>query len=347
MITCDAIGNLAAEAWLARTGNPQARLTAEHIEAARRNRVDVSDRLSPAVEVKILDNKRLATFRNALSAGKGTSGEFTIPESAFVAPWEQALFAMPMRDLATTIRIDKGDVFREPMTDDTANEGRMLGESQTSTATDPTFQQIMHRPYKFHSDRVAVPSELAQDATNFPPQLAALLGARVARLQNRKFTLGSGASEPTGIVTAANAAGATVTAANAASIVADDLLNLIGGIGSGYLSRNCVFQMARSTLLACMKLKDGQGAYLFDRPSFTIAGFGVRLNHHLSAIGSGNTSVVFGDHSKYHIVDFAGVRLMRDGESRADLDEVAWAAIMRSTGNLLDAGQHPIAILTH
>ena len=343
----DAISSMAYEAWLARVVNRDARISSEHAESARRRKIDIFDRVPTSIEIDLMHAENYSRFRNNLSTGSGSAGGFSIA-TGFVGPWEQALLALPMRALATTIRVDHVGEYREPTTDDSANEGVLANDNSNLSAVDIAFGQIVHRPRKFHSNRVLVPNELQEDSTNFAPQLASLLGGRVSRLQNRKWTIGTGGGEPQGLVAACQTFGATVSAASATAIAGDDILGLLGVVGSGYIGPACVFQMNRATLLAVLKLKDGQGHYLFDRASFTIAGFRVFLNYHVSdTLASGNCSVLFGDFSKYHIVDFGGVRLMRDSESHADSDQASWGAIQRSSGALVDAGTHPVAALIH
>lgn len=348
MIACDNIGDLALHGWFVRNSRPDAKLTPDHYEAARRNKLDLADHIPENVELQMYDTKRLAAFRNALSTGVGTAGGFSIPDT-FMSAWELALTARPMRRLATVIRVASGPAYHEPMSDDSSSEGYVVGESNSNTAQDVAFAKLAHRPTKFHSGRVNVPHELEQDGLNFGPQLGGLLAARVSKLQNRKFTTGSGVSEPTGFITACSAAGATAAAQNAASIIGDDLMGLVGALGGGYLDETrCTFMMAKSTLLAMLKLKGGSGDYLmFDRGRLRILGFPIAINDHMPAIGTTNASVAFGDFSYYHVVDFGSARVMRDRESRADADVVGFGSILRSSGHLLDAGTHPIVTLVH
>jgi HK97 family phage major capsid protein len=57
-------------------------------------------------------------------------------------------------------------------------------------------------------------------------------------------------------------------------------------------------------------------------------------------------SILFGDFSKYLIRDVADIRLVRMDERYADYDQVGFTAFMRSDGDLLDAGTHPVKYLT-
>jgi HK97 family phage major capsid protein len=340
---------LAIEIALAR---PSARpsLSTEHQAAARTHGLDFAQRDGDdanELRIELADTQEL----RALSIQVGASGGFTTPETSFTAAWETSLVASPMRQAATVQRIDEGNVFKEPTINDTANEGFIVGENQQPQTQDVTFGLIEQRPYKYGSGRVLIPAELPESAgPSFPSQLARLLGDRVSRLQNRSFTTGAGASESLGIIPACVQNGGTVTAASSTAITEDDIFGLYDKLGSGYFDfEKCSFMMHKDTLLAVRKLKDSSGRPIFQFQDGRLDGFKILINHHCpSTIASGvNGSILFGQVSKYHIVDFRTLRLVRYAETHAESDQELWAAYQRSSGNLIDAGTRPVVCLTH
>jgi HK97 family phage major capsid protein len=346
---------LAIEAGLMRPAERR-KLSDEHRAAARLYKLDLdsderSARSDEEIRIELPDTESLRRELRALSIQTGAAGGFTTPEVNFVAAWETALVSLPMRRVSTVERIDEGDVFREPTVNDSANEGFIVGENQQAQTQDVTFGLIQHRPTKYGSGRVLVPAELPEDSgPSFPSQLARVLGTRVSRLQNRSFTTGTGASEALGIIPACVQAGATVTANSSTAVVADDLFSLYDKLGSGYFDfERCAIMLHKDTLLAVRKLKDGSGRPLVRFENGRLDSFRVILNHHCpSTIASGtNGSILFGDFSYYHVKDFRTLRLIRYTEAHADTDQELWAAFQRSSGNLVDAGTHPVVALVH
>ncbi len=327
----------------------QKRLTAEHHAAAKRFKIDVRARDVHEFAIELPDTRALYQFRNALSSSDGSRGAFTAPEVGFVAPWEKALTALPMRDLATITRIDSGNVYHEPTINDTLNEGGIVGENTSPTTQDVTFGRLTYTPYKFHSYPERVPAELPQDGTDFATQFGAVLAFRPARKMNSMFTNGTGAGQPMGVIPACIASGATVTAASASVIAYDDVMGLFDALGSGYFDFDrCRFMMNKTIYTTLRKLKDGQGRPLFNTNNGRLEGFRFVENHHMSStMSTGVCSLLFGDFSKYHVVDFRDLRLHRDTESHAESDQESWWAVQRSSGNLADAGTHPVVALVH
>ena len=87
----------------------------------------------------------------------------------------------------------------------------------------------------------------------------------MARIANSKLTTGSGSSDVEGIVT--NSA-ASVTAASATAVTADEIIDLIHSVDSAYCVGNVTFMMNDSTLAAVRKLKDGDGNYLWQMSNY-------------------------------------------------------------------------------
>jgi HK97 family phage major capsid protein len=295
---------------------------------------------------------RPAAESRALALQPNTAGGYKVPE-LFAEQIELALFeASALRRVARIIRTDKGGPFVMPSSNDTTIEGELIPENFLGTTQDAVFGSVTLGAYKFHSKRLVLPTELAEDALpTFLPSLAVMIGGRIGRIQNREFTIGTGASEPTGCVTAA-------TAASPTAIGGDDILNLLYSVDPAYReNQSSVFMMHSSIGKLVAELKDGQGRYLFplcaepapgDPPS--IRGFKIVFNPHMvTAPVSGARSILFGDFSRYAIRDVNEMRLRIYGQSAnlAEADQWAYAGHLRSDGNIIDAGTHPIMALQH
>lgn len=314
------------------------------------------DRTLREFDVQLADTATLLERRaeaRAQSVGLGTQGGYLAPEG-FADSVEQALFAADtIRSLATVIRTDGRGPFKFPTVNDVTNKGRLLPENSASTTTDAGFGQLVFHAYKYTSDRLDVPAELAEDAgAAFASmlRLGELAGARIARGQNAGFVTGTGASQPTGVVTACVQSGAIVSAGSPTAISSDDLMNLADGPDISYrFSPTSGFMMHPAVFKLVRKLKDGVGGLLFkpgrpDQP-LALAGHYLFLNNEMSSsVASGTVSVLFGDFSRYCIRDAGKMRVRSYSEASglAEKDVIAFSCELRSDGNILDAGTKPI-----
>lgn len=292
------------------------------------------------------EQRALATprFQAAQGTGAGTSGGYTVPEGFYGQLISAELAFGGMIEAAFVFDTDTGNPLPIPTDNDTANEGVIIGENTQATEQDVTFGATTLNAHTYSSKLVRVANQLLQDsAFNLEAFLASKLGTRLARVQNRHTTVGSGASQPTGAV---NASTLGVTAASASAIAADELIDLEHSVDPAY-RMNARYMMADSTLKAIKKLKDGEGRYLwtsglaFKEPD-SINGHRYVINQHMAAIGTGNKPMLFGDFTKYWIRRVRGVQVLRLTERYADYNQTGFLAFQRLDGNLIDAGTNPI-----
>jgi HK97 family phage major capsid protein len=177
--------------------------------------------------------------------------------------------------------------------------------------------------------------------------LGAMLGERLGRITNTKYTTGSGASTPRGIVTAASSG---VTAASGTQIAADELIGLVHSIDPAYRN-GAGFMMHDNIVLHLRKLKDGNGEYMWqsglrDGAPDRLLGYGITINQDMqSSVATGTKTVLFGQLSKYKIRRVNGMRLYRLQERYRDTDQDGFIAFIREDGNLLNAGTAPVKYL--
>lgn len=296
--------------------------------------------------------RRFGSAMNALSGEDGPSGGYT-KDQTLMNSLELAMLAYGgMMQVGEIIRTGTGEPLRWPTADDTDNTGAQIGENTShDSGSDPTFGAVMWNAYTFSSKIVKVPNELLQDSVfNLPQVLGGMLGERLGRIQNTKYTTGSGANTAKGITVCA-AAG--VTAASATSIAFDELIDLEHSIdpsrrkmpGVGYMFHD-------SVLKALRKLKDGEGRYLWQSGANsgapdTLNTYPYTVNQDMaSSIAASAISVIFGELSAYKIRQVGQIQLRRLDERFADTNQTGFLAIIRGDGNLLDAGDSPVKKLT-
>jgi HK97 family phage major capsid protein len=290
----------------------------------------------------------------ALTTSTGSSGAYTLP-TGFVPKLEVAQIAVSsVRSSSTVIRTDTGNALTFPTADDTSNTGAILAENtQFTTSTDPTFSTMTLNAYTYYSKPVLVPIQLLQDTgVDLENFIASALGIRIGRAQNAHYTTGDGSSKPNGIVTAATSG---KTAASATAITFPELVDLEHSIDPIYRSAPGVRYMFKdSTLQALKKLVDGSSRPLWQAgisATFangapdTINGYRYIINQDMPAMTTGLKSVLFGDLSKYIVRECLDFTLLRLNERYADYLQVGFVAFLRSDGDLLDAGTHPVKYL--
>ena len=283
------------------------------------------------------DRQVLVEHRD-LATSPGSAGGYTVPEGF----WAQV--AVTMKSFtgvkqagATVITTDSGNPLPWPTVDDTSNSGEQLAEGSAATVdTVLTFGVKTLNAYTYSSRIVKVSRQLLSDTgVDLEALLARLLGERIGRIENQRFTTGTGSGQPQGIVTGSS----TVAAANASSITYDDLVNLVHAVDEAYWPR-AAFQMNRATLGAVRKLKDADNRPLWE-PSMqagvpsTILGHPVVVNAEIANIGTGNRSVVFADHSEAYVVrEVNGLVVLRLDERYADALQVGFIAFHRADGTV-------------
>jgi len=248
-----------------------------------------------------------------------------------------------MRNVATIIQTATGNPMDMPTTDATAEEGEIVGENATATTADTAFGTESMGAFKYSSKAIAVPFELLQDSSiDLEAYILRLLAMRLARVQNKHFTIGTGTGQPGGIVTAATVG---ETAASATKVTFGELKNLIHSVDPAYRSSgNCRFMFNDMTLRDLKDEKDTTGRPLW-LPGYEtgdpdrIMGYGYEINQHMEAAGANAKPVLFGDFSHYTIRDVMQLMMFRMTDSAFTMKgQVGFVGFQRSDGKLLDVG---------
>lgn len=351
--------DLAVRGWLL-GGNEEAGAQAQHLEAAKRVGLNIRSgalNLRMAPPLRSLEPRDVEAWekRAAMGVGSGAIGLYTAPDSPMGA-LERAMLAFGgMRQVATVFRTASGTDMPFPTNNDTSNKGAILAENTAVSEVDPTFGQLVLNSFKYSSKLVLIARELLQDsAVNIPELIGQILGERIGRIQNDHFTTGDASSKPNGVVTAATTS--SITTAAAATITYDNMVDLIHKLDPAY-RQNARFMFHDGALKILKKIKvlqysgDTVGAPLWipgygGNMADTILGYSYIVNQSVDTPAAGTKSVLFGDFSKYLIRDVSDVRLVRMEERYADYDQVGFTAFVRSDGDLLDAGTHPVYYMT-
>jgi len=289
-------------------------------------------------------------FKNAAGVATGGAGGYTVPPEFRRQIIERLQFVASMRQLADVITTDTGATLPWPTNDDTANEGAILDENTQVSEQDVTFGQASIGAYMYTSNLVRASFQILNDsAFNLDAWLAKVLGARIGRVQNRHFTVGTGDDQPDGVITSATN---TVDAATATEIGYADLVELTEALDPAYLGGgNCRFMASQAARKQLRLLVDGDQRPLW-QPALTagtpdmLMGYGLTLNNYVAAPGASARSLAFGDFREgYLIRDVSDFALLRLTERYADYLQVGFIGFQRSDGTMQDAAA--VAVLEH
>jgi HK97 family phage major capsid protein len=177
-------------------------------------------------------------FRNAQSGqqANGAQGGYLVPTGWGGELLEALKSFGGMRDVARVIQTASGNPIPWPTVDDTASEGEIVAENIAASTADFTFGTTSIGAWKWSSKIFTVPIELLMDqgpGVDIEAYIRKSAAMRIARGQNRKYTIGAGTTEPLGIVNSA-VAGKVGLTGQTTSLISDDLVDLEHSVDPAY-----------------------------------------------------------------------------------------------------------------
>lgn len=274
-------------------------------------------------------------IHNVLSEGVQADGGYLVPEEferQIVTGLDEANVVRGLAKVITTSAERKIPVAA------THSEAKWTAENGAFTESSPTFDQKTIDAFKL-TDLVKVSIELLQDSMfDLESYIANEFARAFGIAEEQAFCVGSGTGQPTGIFTA-NGGTVGVTAASATTITADELINLIYSLKSPY-RRNAKFLMNDSTVSMLRKLKDNNGAYLW-QPSVQagepdrLLGYELYTSPYVPVAAAGALTVAFGDFKNYWIADRSGRTVQRLNELYSTNGQVGFVATERVDGKVI------------
>lgn len=319
------------------------------------------------VGVKGLEDDELQIW-NTLSTTTGSQGGFTVPSLISKNLFDAMKAYGAMRSVAELIPTADGKPLSFPTSDGTAETGEWIAQNITATALDPSFGSVSLNVFKGSSKIVAVPIELLQDSIiDMEGFVGNRLAQRLGRLGNTAFTVGTGTTQPDGIVPKASA-GKVGIVGQTLTIIYDDLVDLIAAVDPAYRGPQASFMASDSLLKVIRKLKDTAGRPLWT-PSYDagirfvgqdatqvgayqqggyngqaraavydyLMNYPVWVNNDMAVPAANAKTLIFGDLSYYKIRDAMDVSMFRFTDSvYTTLGQVGFLAWCRMGGNLAD-----------
>ncbi|MDD2327474.1 MAG: phage major capsid protein [bacterium] len=272
---------------------------------------------------------------NVLSEGVDADGGYLVPEDFernIVMALEEENVIRSLAKVITTQHERKIPVATGHST------AQWTAENAAYTESNPTFGQKQIDAFKL-TDLCRVSVELLQDsAFDIEDYLMKEFARAFGIAEEEAFCVGTGTNQPTGIFTA-NGGTVGVTAAANNAITADELISLVYALKSPY-RRNAKFLMNDATISAIRKLKDLNGAYLW-QPSLQagqpdrLLGYDLYTSPYVPTMAAGALTVAFGDFKNYWIGDRAGRTVQRLNELYATNGQIGYVATERVDGKVI------------
>ena len=280
-----------------------------------------------------LSTPAVARLQNAIVEGQGSAGGYLIGGGEVQEVMEVNRFqASAMRQICRVERLTSGDkVF--PKISDSGNEGRIITSAAGSQTADTAFEAGRTQGFVFSSDIERVSQSLLRDAAEkLTTPLFSVLARRVARRQNRSFTVGDTANEPGGIVHGCDLG---KTTASPTAIDVDEVIDLVASVDAEY-DDGAIFMAHKKVIAILSKLVDGSGRYLWEASGLSKIPM-IANTHMADTLATGNIPLLYGNfHQGYVIADYAS-ELEMFKEKYAEFYEIGFQLLDTSDGHVSDS----------
>jgi HK97 family phage major capsid protein len=309
----------------------------EAYKSAFNNMMRKGDRMMGADELK------------ALSVGTDADGGFSVHPDLSGQVVTQVYESSPMRAYASAQTISTSSL--EGIFDQDEAAAGWVTETAARPNTDtPQIGRWSFEAYEMYANPASTQKMLDDSIFNVEAWLAGKVSDKFARLENAAFVNGDGTTQPKGFLTytagttlplqieqiSTGAAGAFVAAPNGGDVLIDAIM----GLKAQYRA-NATWFMNRATTKLTRKLKDSDGAYLWQagiaagQPA-TLLGYGTASFEDMPDPAADSLSIAVGDmRAAYQIVDRQGIRVLRDPYSNKPY--VNFYSVKRVGGGVVNA----------
>lgn len=286
------------------------------------------------------EQRSLLSEMRAQSTAAQDKGGYTIPTEFRDRVVETMKQFGGVANIATVFETDTGNPITWAVTDGTAEEGDMIGESSNGDGQDMTFGQVQLGAKKMTSKTILVSNELLLDsAVDIVGLIGRRCGSRIGRGEARQLINGDGTGN--NIKGLLSQAATGYTAAASAAIAYGDLLQLKHSVDPAYRVGNAHWLWSDQTLLAIKSLKDSQGRPLWlpdvaGVAPATFDGDKYQIDQSMPAIAAGKAAIAYGDFSAFQIRRVKYQILKRLVEKYAEDDQTGFIMFHRFDAVLED-----------
>ena len=286
------------------------------------------------------EGREMTAALRALSVGTPTAGGNTAP-SQFLAE-----LIRPLRNFSSVLNAGARIITTSSGTDlivprlNGPGAAAATTEAATLTGTDPSFNQVTLKAYKF-GDYRGISRELIEDsAIDIEELIVTLIGENIGALLGEKLAVGAGTTETAGLITAATV-GKTGATGVAGAFTFDDIIDVHYSVAAPYRV-NGAWLFADAALGSARKLKGTDGQYIWS-PSVQVGqpdlilGKPVFTDAYMANTAINAKPFGFGDVSRYWVRMVNSLRIERSEHALFGSDQIAYRGVLRADGVLTDA----------
>jgi len=263
----------------------------------------------------------------AIGTNSGADGGYVAPPELDRLIETRLRQVSPMREIAT-VRTTSANVFKKPISITAAGAGWIAETGERTQTTSPTLALLDFPTAELYANLAATQALLDDSFVNLEEWIADEVEEAFAGQERAAFVSGDGTNKPKGFLSytfvadvshvwgqigylATGAAGAFDEATQV-----DKLIDLVYAPKPQY-RQNAQFVMNRKTLSAVRKMKDADGAYIWQPTEgglgSSLLGYPITELEDMPDIAANAHAIAFGDFARgYLVVDRAGVRVLRD-----------------------------------
>jgi HK97 family phage major capsid protein len=279
--------------------------------------------------------------RRALTVGADATAGFLAPPEFGTRIIEALQVYSPIRQYASVVQVG-GREIRYPRRVAGTNF-QWVSETGNRPESQPTYDQVTLTPWEL-AGFTEISRQLLEDSVfDIDAELRKCFAIDIAQKEGAAFVIGDGNGKPKGILSAGTGIPEVVSgnASTLGSAPADLLIDALTKLGTPNAA-NSAFMMNGKTLGMVRKLKDQQGAYLW-QPSIqagaptTLLGRPVIEAPDMPDIGAGAFPIVVGNFREgYLITDRVDISVLVDPFTRATNGIVRFHGRKRTGGDVVD-----------
>lgn len=280
---------------------------------------------------------RTANFEKRDITGSSTGAP--VPTSFYDQVILKARLVGPMLDLSTVLNTQGGENIQIPNLN-TYSTASVYTQGSTIAESDPAFNAFVTLGAFKYAFLTQISRELIEDAgVDILSFLADQTGNAMGFAVNSALTIGTGTTEPNGLMTKTSA-GVTGGTGVSGAFTADNLIDLLYSLdGAARRLPGVGFMMNGTSIGKVRKLKDNEGQYLF-QPGLalgtpdTLLGYPLYENPAIVDTATNAKSVACGHFPSYFVRQVGGIRLDRSDDFAFSSDLITFRATIRLDGNL-------------
>ena len=265
-----------------------------------------------------------------------------VPTSFYDQIILKARLVGPMLTTSTVITTAGGENLQIPRVN-TYSAATIAAEAGAIGESDPAFSAFITMGAFKYSYLTQVSREMIEDSgVDILGFLADQVGQGIGFNVNNALTVGTGTTQPNGIVTASTL-GVTGGTGTSGAFPADNLIDLAYSVdGAARMLPGAGYMMNGKSIGAVRKLKDTAGNYVFaprlnENTPDTLLGFPLYENPAMADAATSAKSVIFGHLPSYYVRQVGGIRVDSSSDFAFSTDLVTLRTILRVDGQLPQA----------